>query len=314
MSETPAPGLRLKAEREKRGLSALKAANQLHLDPWVIDALESGDYARIGPSVYAKGHLKKYAALLNLSASELLIDFDATQSGAAAQGKVPVGSTVDTPPLHSVSTSQMAGGVVVVAILGALVWWKPWQPRSGAPIGPLPVQSAATQEQAKSEPAFAEPATGDDHPAEPARSPPTVAKNVQAHATPTLANSVQPAPAAAGTGGAALTQTPPVAGSGRARLRLSFTSDSWVDVRDAQGNKAYVGNGSANTVKTISGIAPMHVYLRSASGVQLEINGRAVAIGPQFFAGDAARFDAGADGVLRREAHRDATPPAHPNG
>jgi hypothetical protein len=79
-----------------------------------------------------------------------------------------------------------------------------------------------------------------------------------------------------------------------------------VDVRDAQGNKAYVGNGSANTVKSISGQAPMHVYLRSGSGVQLEINGRAVAIGPQFFAGDVARFEAGADGVLRREAHRDA--------
>jgi cytoskeleton protein RodZ len=95
----------------------------------------------------------------------------------------------------------------------------------------------------------------------------------------------------------------------RAHLRLSFTADSWVDVRDAQGNRAFVGNGSANTVKTIAGPAPLHVYLRSASGVQLEINGRAVAIGPQFFSGDVARFEAGADGVLRREPA-----PARPPG
>ena len=95
----------------------------------------------------------------------------------------------------------------------------------------------------------------------------------------------------------------------RAHLRLSFTSDSWVDVRDAQGNRTFVGNGSANTVKTIAGAAPLHVYLRSASGVQLEINGRAVAIGPQFFSGDVARFEAGADGVLRREQT-----PARPPG
>jgi len=38
------------------------------------------------------------------------------------------------------------------------------------------------------------------------------------------------------------------------------------------------------------------------SGVQLEINDRVVAIGPQFFAGDVARFEAGADGVLRRDS------------
>jgi hypothetical protein len=80
-------------------------------------------------------------------------------------------------------------------------------------------------------------------------------------------------------------------------------------VRDALGNRAFAGNGSANTVKTIAGAAPLHVYLRSASGVQLEINGRAVAIGPQFFSGNVARFEAGADGVLRREQT-----PARPPG
>jgi hypothetical protein len=44
--------------------------------------------------------------------------------------------------------------------------------------------------------------------------------------------------------------------------------------------------------------------------VQLEINNRAVAIGPQFVSGDAARFEAGADGVLRRDSHGAATPSA----
>ena len=316
MSEALAPGLRLKAEREKRGLSAMKAANQLHLDPWVIDALESGDYARIGPSVYAKGHLKKYAALLNIPASELLSDFDARHSGVSAPSKVPTGSTIDTPPLHSVSTRQMTGGVAVVAILGALMWFKPWQARGPAPSASARVESPAPQPAANSEPSSGEEssAAAVEPPPAAMRALPALAKNNDAaHAAPAPAGA--PAVAIAqGTGGAALTQTVPTAGSGHARLRLSFTSDSFVDVRDAEGNKAYVGNGSANTVKTISGMAPMHVVLRSASGVQLEINGRAVAIGPQFFAGDVARFEAGADGVLRREAHHDAAAPAHPNG
>jgi hypothetical protein len=50
-------------------------------------------------------------------------------------------------------------------------------------------------------------------------------------------------------------------------------------------------------------MAPFRVYLGFASGVQLQVNDRAVAIGPQFVSGDVARFEAGADGVLRRDPH-----------
>ena len=70
------PGVKLKAERERRGLSAQKAADEMHLDRWVIDALEADDYQRIGPTVYAKGHLKKYAALLGLPAAEIMSGFE----------------------------------------------------------------------------------------------------------------------------------------------------------------------------------------------------------------------------------------------
>jgi cytoskeleton protein RodZ len=90
-------------------------------------------------------------------------------------------------------------------------------------------------------------------------------------------------------------------GVGRARLRLSFSADSWVDIRDYSGKQIFEGNGRANSVKTIAGTAPFRVYLRSASGVQLQLNDRAVAIGRQFISGDEARFEAGADGVLRRD-------------
>jgi cytoskeleton protein RodZ len=86
---------------------------------------------------------------------------------------------------------------------------------------------------------------------------------------------------------------------------LSFSADSWVDVHDANGRRTFAGNGLANSVKTIAGAAPLRVYLGFGSGVQLEINDRAVAIGPQFFAGDVARFEAGADGVLRRDSRGD---------
>src|ERR1700675_4768995 len=83
-------GQRLKAERERKGLSAQKAADQLHLDGWVIDALESGDYVRIGPAVYGKGHLKRYADLLGLPAAEILEAYDTRSSVPAATAQPTV--------------------------------------------------------------------------------------------------------------------------------------------------------------------------------------------------------------------------------
>jgi cytoskeleton protein RodZ len=293
------PGARLKAERERRGLSTQKAANELHLDPWVIDALEAGDYVRIGPAVYAKGHLRKYAAMLGLPADELLADFDAKSKASAPAGQLPLGSPIDTPTNHIVSPGQMLGGLGFLVLLAGVLWWKPWHQRdAGLTVPPAGPMTSAAPIAAGVE------ATGPRESAEtPAPEEPTpkpAAREASARAIPTVAHS------APGSAGGALTPEANEPGAGRARLRLSFTADSWVDVRDAQGIKAYVGNGSANTVKTIAGQAPMHVYLRSGSGVQLEINGRVVAIGPQFFSGDVARFAAGADGVLRRDVRRDA--------
>ncbi len=80
-------GQRLKAERERRGVSKQKAADEMHLDAWVIDALETGDYQRIGPPVYAKGHLKRYATILGLPTAEVASGYD-TKPASPASGRI----------------------------------------------------------------------------------------------------------------------------------------------------------------------------------------------------------------------------------
>ena len=287
------PGTKLKAERERRGLSAQKAADEMHLDRWVIDALEADDYPRIGPTVYAKGHLKKYAALLGLPATEILAGFESRApsraDSPAAGPSMLLRTRDDAPSAGRLSLIQIGGFIAVALVLGVL-WWRPWHARAKTPSAP----PAATVQ--------APPA---DKPVESSIVPSALAASVAAEAAATTA----PDPGvAAGTDA----PTAPVPGAGRARLRLSFSADSWVDIHDASGKRTFAGNGLANSVKTLSGVAPLHVYLGFGSGVQLEINDRAVAIGPQFFAGDVARFEAGADGVLRRDSHPDQTHGAPP--
>jgi cytoskeleton protein RodZ len=292
-------GGRLKAERERKGFSTQKAADQLHLDAWVIEALESGDYARIGPSVYGKGHLKRYAGLLGLPADEIIGAYETRPAAPVEAAQAPAlrmraAETQDrAPPWATVA------GVAVISVLvaaAAVLWWRPWLSRRIAATA-RPAPSALVTAEGIAAPKAAGGESAD----------------VAAGTTPGDAHS---ATAAAGTevDSVAAGGTEPVLGLGHARLRLSFSADSWVEVHDASGRRLFAGRGHANSVKTIAGAAPMKVYLGFASGVQLEVNNHVVAIGPQFVAGDVAHFEAGADGVLRRDVHAAAAGDPHPRG
>ena len=292
-------GPRLRAERERRGLSSQKAADELHLDGWVIEALEAGDYERIGPSVYAKGHLKRYAALLDLPVAEIMDGYDSRTQAPRTPAPPPPANVrlrTDPPAVTNLPWPLIAGSVAVALLATGVLWWKPWHRHGSAPIA---AENLAANPSAPSADAAADSPAADSPAAE-----------VTSTGLPSAPS--QLVPPAAGAAAPPATRAAPspdaMAGMGRAHLRLSFSADSWVDVHDAAGRRVFAGNGRANSVKTIAGIAPMRVYLGFASGVQLEINNRAVAIGPQFMAGDVARFEAGADGVLRRDSRGTALP------
>jgi cytoskeleton protein RodZ len=287
------PGPRLKVERERRGLSAQKAADDMHLDAWVIDALESDNYERIGPAVYAKGHLKKYASLLGLPAEEILAGYAAVAAPrvvAVAPPSVRLRASETVP--SKLPWAPIAGCVVAVLVIAGLLWLKPWNPRSAVSSSTAQPVSAAAAAAAAANANAPAPSAGLSAglSLEPEQALPAVADAPSAAVA--VAVAAKPAVAEADA-----------AGSGHARLRLSFSADSWVEVSNAAGQRVFAGYGHANTVKTLAGSAPLRVFLKQAGGVQLEINDRAVAIAPQFVTGNVARFEAGADGVLRRDAH-----------
>jgi cytoskeleton protein RodZ len=308
-------GLKLKAERERRGVSAQKMADDMHLDGWVVEALEAGDYQRIGPSVYAKGHLKKYAALLGVSAVDSPTAPDAKQPAIGAP--VPIIRLDQPASAGRLPGRVLAGAAVAAALVGGGVWLRPWHAASGskapaaahaspaaASEGANKVASEAASEAAPSKGVMPPVSAGEGDAAVPSAPAESAAASAATGAVQTVALSTPSRKPGREPGAADLTP-----GVGRARLRLSFSADSRVDIYDFSGKHIFTGNGRANSVTTIAGIAPFRVYLGFASGVQLQVNDRAVAIGPQFVSGDVARFEAGADGVLRRE-----TRPAPSNG
>jgi cytoskeleton protein RodZ len=137
-------GLKLKAERERRGVSAQKMADDMHLDGWVIEALEAGDYQRIGPAVYAKGHLKNYASLLGVSAVDSPTAPDPKPPAAAAPAPI---IRLDQPASTGRLPGRMlAGAAVAAALVGGGVWLRPWHTafRPKAPAAAHPSPAAAS--------------------------------------------------------------------------------------------------------------------------------------------------------------------------
>ena len=280
-----APGSRLQREREKHGWSLVEAAERMHLDPWAIEALEANRFESVGPAVFAKGHLRQYAIILGVPTAEILSAYEGLRQAAPpATAPAPIDAKAAMPAMPSIApptpvTTRLlpiGGAVITVLVLtGALLTWKAWRPAPAVDPAPLPSAGAAGVALSA-----AAPSATDDF----------------------LETQAPAAKGAADAAGAAAAG--PVAanaqGAGRARLRMSFSADSWVEVREAGGAMLYRGKGPANSVKVVAGVAPLTIYLGYVSGVQLEINHHAVAIGPQFVHGDVARFDAGADGVLRR--------------
>jgi len=260
----------LRRARESLGLSVQKAADDLRLDVWIVEALEADAYDRAVPSVYAKGHLKKYSQLLGIAPDAALAG---RESGSTAAPAPPPRQSAPALrlALHAKKLPWLAiGATVAIALILILLWWRPWKHR----VAP---QAATAQVSA---------------PAVDAGS--TRAAN--AAATPVPADVKTDAGAALGADAATNTAA---GGAGRARLRVTFSANSWLDVRDVSGRRVFVGRGRANTVKTLAGAAPLRVYLGFARGVQLEVNERAVPIAPTFMKGEVARFLVGADGVLR---------------
>jgi cytoskeleton protein RodZ len=66
------PGALLRQGREQRGLTVQQVSEELHLDAWLVEALEQNRFLALGAPVYAKGHLRKYAVLLGLSPELIL--------------------------------------------------------------------------------------------------------------------------------------------------------------------------------------------------------------------------------------------------
>lgn len=285
-TEAPAPapaprsiGERLRAGRERAGLSVAAAAEKLHLDSKVIEALESDRFAELGASVYVRGHLRRYADFVGEPGAELVSSYSAREARTTPPDLTQVPHPERRADPRRLVTPLV--GLSCAAVLLLAIWWVLAGSRGSATetvestTVPTPVapDSSTAPNATSGGVVTAGPAAQTT-----AVSPPVTASE-SANAQPKRED------------------TTPVR---ETRLKLDLTNDSWVEVYDSRGERLFYDVASAGSVQSVSGRGPLRVVLGNAAGVVVEVDGKSREIPASAIDGEGASFVVNRSGSLAR--------------
>lgn len=300
---TESLGAWLARARAGQGAEPRDMARHLGLNPTIILALEADDFARLGPPVFVRGYLSRYARLLDLPEAAVLERYR-QQSGTNQE---PPPLKVAHPRRRQTRVRDLRGFAYLLVVVGLgwtaiqhldaldpgrLLTWRPGSDPASAPSSAAKPMAGATQTQypfqsppteATREPASSPAAPAGGAPPPPSPEPTSI--STLALAPPPLSTVAQPAPAA---GVASATSAPTSvapeengdssASDARAgaRLMLQFSEDCWVEVKDAQGKVLVNGLMKANTSRALSGPVPFTVTLGNAPAARIALDDRLV--------------------------------------
>jgi cytoskeleton protein RodZ len=251
------PGRRLAAARAAQNLSAADVARQLKLSTWQVEALEAGQYHQLPGPIFVRGFIRNYARLVKLDPNELVQSLGDSVPRAAPRPAVPPSRDIPFPGQGRPRWSLAAiPAVIVVGLLAAYEFlWK-------EPAAPGPV---ATEPRA----------TGDSGAA---KAPGQATERVKPEPDPAPKMAVaEPEQAVAA---APQPEAPKPARPGEHELRLAFSQECWVEIRDRNERVIFSQLNRPGTQQSVSGLPPFSVVVGNAHGVELTYDGKPVDLAP----------------------------------
>jgi len=113
-------GARLRAARERVGLTLAQAAEKLHVDPKSVVALEAEDYDIFGAPVFTRGHIRRYSELVGEKSDELVAMYNETARTVLPD--LPRPPNID--PLADVRRFAVPALFALIGlVLLGVVWW-----------------------------------------------------------------------------------------------------------------------------------------------------------------------------------------------
>ncbi|NNF15508.1 MAG: helix-turn-helix domain-containing protein [Gammaproteobacteria bacterium] len=276
------PGATLRKAREARETSIQDVADELHLDSWMLEALERNDFAALGAPVFAKGHLRQYAKVLGVDQDDLMVAYY-NVCGPREQPPLLADSTLRAEGRAEQSFSwlwPMLIALVVISAIGVSIYL--WMQPTAQPAS---ISGEVTQFDVPLTETEAVP-TGEAKIETP---PPAVVEEPQQVTGDTVESLLIPAVPDTEEAGLADSAAGSIV-SNNLMITMRFRGESWVEVYDAKRQKLLYGLVDAATVKYLSGPPPVSVFIGSQNDVSIEVNGEAFAVPRQAIKGKTARF------------------------
>src|SRR4051812_38885452 len=206
-TEPDTAGARLASARERIGWSLDQVADQLKLDRHTVIALEQDDYRAIGATVFVRGFLRRYAALVGESPADIEALYARRPDAEAQPDLSRTGLHRIEPDVFRPRVGLLPAliGALALTLAGAAWWVISSRPHAG---------------------------TETTHPSSSAL--PVAAAPARQQSEPQL-------PAAASASATPAAETKPEAAPARRRLQLSYTGECWAEIYDARGVRLFSG-------------------------------------------------------------------------
>lgn len=303
--EMESPGARLREVRESHDLTLGQVALSLHVNESLLKSLEKDDYTALGAPIFVKGHLRNYAKLLEIDATQLIRMYEKYHQPVdpALSNRVPDGPRME----HGGSGAWLrwVGAILLLVLLVVLAGW--WYYRQEAvPAGFTFEREDPVETLADDQPQ--PPAAGEDEPAtnvSPQQGGDDAALNSDAGEQPADATEISgnignenaaevretATPSATRDAAQAATRTetdvPPSshdadstnAGSADAAIQperqivLEFIGESWVEVYDSENQPLLYDLKAAGTHQTLQVSGPIRLFLGNAPEVRITVDG-----------------------------------------
>ena len=295
-------GAQLKEARESRNLTIQQVAQALHLDPWILEALEQNRFKDVGAPVFVKGHLRKYAAEVGLDGQQLMEAYYRADDAPETPGLVTDTFTRPGREEHGhwpiIAVSAL---IVLMIIVVTFLWLR----GGGIPSifesdGRSESADLAPASEASAMPALdnddgvvgdnvmriAEPAAGQE--SEGLMNVTVNNEESLEELTPAEAEDKPQTAAAVVDPGSVATQTEP--GDGQLRVSITLQNDSWVEIYDANNRRLFFDLARSGSTKNVTGKPPLQVLLGNAEDARVRVDGTVWPIPAAARRGKTARF------------------------
>ena len=277
-SQAVGPGQLLRNAREQLGWTREQVASRIHLRLTLIAAIEADTYDKHTSHTFIRGYLRAYATLVGIPAETILAAYDKL-------GLTPP-DNIDMQSFSRRSRQQANDSrlkvvtwlVILVLIALSIAWW--WQSTARRSAGDEALAASEMGTEQTMSVASVTPAVDVADPILPVASDAVATDVVVSDAAATVPAVVAATSAALSTetSAAEATLSPAETAAtkpGKApQLKMSFTADCWLDVKDANGKTLFSGLKKANDELVLEGPEPLRFIVGAPMAVNLEYQGK----------------------------------------